>query len=217
MKKSYLFFAASLAALSQVSFADTENPSTFSLFAEGSVGALYNHATGKYFCANHLDHINASSDNAAIDIGANVGFNIKNRVDIYIGADYANGAGHSYFNDGIGEDATDYYSYNFHIGALVFPFSSNSTMKGTFMGLELGTGIYDVTSDREVYLDEGWWGNLGVKVGHVWPVAKRLELGVEAYVDFHINPTDDDDSLVQPRLTDMSTQTFGINFIAISR
>lgn len=217
MKKSYLFFAATLAALFQVSFAETENSSQMNLFVEGNIGALYNHASGKYFCPNHMNKLNASADNAAIDFGANLGLDINNRIDIYLGADYAKGAGHSYFDDERGEEASDYYSYNFHVGALLFPFNPSSSMKGAFVGLELGTGLYQVETNRKIYLNEAWWGNLGVKLGHVWPASERVNLGIEAYVDFHINPQGDDDSLIHARLKDMSTQTIGLNFIAIRR
>lgn len=210
MKKSFAIFAVSFAALSQSIFAQLDN----SLFLQAGVGYVNNYVEGNMSPAYKK---NANAESNAASFGANVGINIKDRVDAYIGMNYAIGGGNAYVDSDRGEEDTDYSAFNVHVGALVFPFGGTSALKNAFVGLEFGLDWYDVEVSDRFYMHDEKRLDLGLKLGHVWSVTDHIGLGAEAHVNYHTYPVDDTDAFLRGSLRDMSGYSVGINFIAMRR
>lgn len=207
MKKSYLFFAASLAALSQAAFAES---SSNGLFLQGSAGASINSVEGQMKPAYNT----VSSSNKAASFGIDVGMSFSHRLQAYLGADLSLGSGDIKLD--VGTKDEDYFAAGFHIGCTAFPFGQESALKGAFVGVEFGADEYEEGTSKINYFDDEWRLSMGLKVGHVWSVVPVVDLGVEATFNYHTYPFDSD-ALLRGSLRDMSGYTIGINLVAMHK
>lgn len=215
MRKAFAIIAVSFAVLSQTAFAQADNAenSKTSMFLQGGVGFVNNYVEGKMEPA-YRGKVHAESFAGTVDL--NVGVDVWRRVDVYVGASVALGAGETLTDRDVGEEDQDYASFNIHIGAMAFPFSQNSILKGAFAGLEFGLDWYQVETPKHIYYDDEKRFDLGLKVGNVWSFSHSIDLGIDAFVQYHTYPFDDS-SFLRTSLREMRGYSIGFNAFVMYR
>lgn len=119
----------------------------------------------------------------------NLGLNVKRWYAAYIGFGFVEGTGHASF-DGTREKVKnfDFYSLNFHIGTVLFPFRNVPGMEGFFAGLELGVGGVETSNDDDYAYDDlvnESTFTFKIEAGHVWDLTPRWGIGVKGFISFN--------------------------------
>lgn len=215
MKKITVAFLLAIALVSQA-FAKSDEEYRSAFFMRATTGYTYvgfNRVLAENDLTQEWNGIGANID-------LNLGFSIRRLFALYAGFEFTTSTGEwsrsaSFAGKYIDQtyDA-NHVKFGVDFGAIFTPFRSVPVAKGILFGLGLGIGVTDVNVIDDDALGlalEGFTATFKLEAGYVWNVARKMSLGVVAFVKpMVINDDEYEDG-------DFSGSEIGIAFTIMKR